>query len=102
MILSGIEKAKEIARGLKNSTSEQSKGADLITMAGEDILSQVSRIKKAMEDMKAGSVAITKRIEAITDAAKDNPGLAKEMTNESSVLGDAVGTLDGEINRFRS
>ena len=38
MILSGIEKAKEIARGLKNSTSEQSKGADLITMAGEDIL----------------------------------------------------------------
>jgi len=102
MILSGIEKAKEIAQGLKNSTSEQSKGADLITMAGEDILSQVSRIKKAMEDMKAGSVAITKRIEAITDIAKDNLGLAKEMTKESSLLGDAVGTLDGEINRFRS
>ncbi|MBU4320795.1 MAG: hypothetical protein Q8N12_07790 [Thermodesulfovibrionales bacterium] len=57
---------------------------------------------KAMEDMKAGSVAITKRIEAITDIAKDNLGLAKEMTKESSLLGDAVGTLDGEINRFRS
>lgn len=28
MILLGIEKAKEIAQGLKNSTSEQSKGAD--------------------------------------------------------------------------
>ena len=102
MILAGIEKSKEIAQGLKNSTSEQSKGADLITMAGEDILSQVSRIKRAMEDMKAGSIAITKRIEAITDIAKDNLGLAKEMTKESSVLGDAVGTLDGEINRFRS
>jgi len=102
MILSGIEKSKEIAQGLKNSTSEQSKGADLITRSGEDILSQVSRVKKAMEDMKAGSVAITKRIEAITDIAKDNLGLAKEMTKESSLLGDAVGTLDGEINRFRS
>ncbi|MCX5716875.1 MAG: methyl-accepting chemotaxis protein [Nitrospirae bacterium] len=102
MILSGIEKSKEIAQGLKNSTSEQSKGADLITRSGEDILSQVTRVKKAMEDMKAGSVAITKRIEAITDIAKDNLGLAKEMTKESSLLGDAVGTLDGEINRFRS
>gem|GEM_PF-1115727 len=102
MILSGIEKAKEIAQGLKSSTSEQSKGADLITLAGEDILSQVSRIKKAMEDMKAGSMAITKRIEAITDIAKDNLALAKEMTKESSVLGDSVGTLDGEINRFRT
>lgn len=101
MILSGIEKAKEIAQGLKNSTSEQSKGADLITRSGEDMLSQVSHIKKAMEDMKARSVAITKRIEAITDITKDNLGLAKEMTKESSVLGDAVGTLDGEINRFR-
>ncbi|MBI1810331.1 MAG: methyl-accepting chemotaxis protein [Nitrospirae bacterium] len=102
MILAGIEKAKEIAQGLKNSTSEQSKGADLITRSGEDILSRVSRIKKAMEDMKAGSKAITKRIEAITDIAKDNLGLAKEMTKESSLLGDSVGTLDGEINRFRS
>jgi len=102
LILSGVEKSKEIAQGLKNSTAEQSKGADLITMAGEDILSQVGRIKKAMEDMKAGSIAITKRIEAITDIAKDNLGLAKEMTKESSVLGDSVGTLDGEINRFRS
>jgi len=101
MILAGIEKSKEIAQGLKNSTSEQSKGADLITMAGEDILSQVSRIKRAMEDMKAGSIAITKRIEAITDIAKDNLGLAKEMTKESSLLGDAVGTLDGEVNRFK-
>jgi len=102
MILSGIEKAKEISQGLKNSTSEQSKGADLITQAGEDILSQVSRIKKAMEDLRAGSVAIAKRIEAITDIAKDNLELAKEMTKESSALGGAVGSLDNEINRFRT
>jgi len=102
MIVSGVGKAQEIAQGLKNSTAEQSKGADLIAMAGEDVLSQVGLINKAMEDMKAGSIAITKRLEAITDIAKNNLGLAKEMAKESAVLGDAVETLDGEVNRFRS
>lgn len=108
-----------VATAEEKTVSLIGKGLELITDAGvvfNGILetptasaSQTAFIEKAtaeqaktMEDMKAGSIARTKRIEAITDIAKDNLGLAKEMTKESSVLGDAVGTLDGEINRFRS
>jgi len=100
-ILAGIDKVKDISHGLKHSTSEQSKGADLLAETGESILSQVSRVKQAMEDMKAGSIEITKRIEAINDIAKLNLELTREMTKETSKLNNAAETLESEIGRFK-
>jgi len=101
-ILTGVERMKEIAAGLKNSTLEQSKGVDIIAGAEEAILEQVERIGKAMEDLKIDGMEIMKRIEAISEVAKKNHELTRELEEETSRFGRVIETLQMDVNRFRT
>ncbi|HYA26789.1 MAG TPA: hypothetical protein VEE82_02200, partial [Thermodesulfovibrionales bacterium] len=101
-IVRGVEEMKEISRGIETSTVEQSKGADIVAKAGDDILVQITLIKNDVEEMKASVMKITKKIEAIRTVATSNLWLAKEMTEETSKLTQSMEVLESEVDKFRS
>ncbi|MEK6672810.1 MAG: methyl-accepting chemotaxis protein [Nitrospirota bacterium] len=100
-VLLGVDKIKEISHGLKKSTFELSEGVSLIARAGIETHDKIRLIKISMEEIKNGVNEITMRIQLITDVAKDNLKLARDITDETSNLAGSVESLETEVSRFK-
>lgn len=101
-ILNGIERLKNMATGLKNSTAEQTKGIDTIASAVVIILEEMERIRKAMDEVERGGSVIMNRIGTIRDIARRNLELSRQLREDTESLEGVVETLGRDINRFRS
>lgn len=101
-ILKGVERIKEMATGLENSTAEQTKGVEIIAGAVETILAEVERIKKAMDELRKGGSEIMTRITAIREVAQRNLELSRHLKEDTERFEGVVETLKRDINRFRT
>lgn len=101
-ILNGVERIREMATGLENSTSEQTKGVDIIAGAIETILAEVERIKKAMDELRKGGSDIMKRIAVIREVAQRNLELSIQLKEDTERFEGVVETLERDINKFKT
>jgi len=101
-IMRAAEKMRELTRVVKRSTDEQVKGSKDITGAVENMSAKISLVNRATGEVQIGSDLIVQAIDRIKEIARANADLATGLHGAMDVIAVQTGSLNKEIEKFKT
>ena len=101
-IMRAAEKMRELTRVVKRSTDEQVKGSRDITGAVENMSAKISLVNRAAGEVQTGSDLIVQAIDRIKEIARANADLAAGLHVAMDVIAVQAGSLNKEIEKFKT